>query len=177
MQQLYKNANAAVGLERLYARLKGELKRLDRERAKAVLETERLLASISAERASRAGQMEKAGATLLLLEPNITLDSIQPIVTTQRLALIPHGGLRSETLSILREHGSWMTSAEIHETLVARTGIVFPSQELKRKHRQTLREALGVMASLDPPRVEREHDLKPGAFIEQRWRLGAMFRE
>lgn len=178
MQTLYKNANAVVGLERLYARLKGELKRIDRESANVASEAQRALASLSAERAFRLEQMEKTGATLRLLEPDVALDSIAPVTTRTRTSRLRHGDVRREILAILREHDRWMSAVEIHEMLLTRNGIVFADREQKRMHLQKLREALHALANFDPPRLEREHDLKPGSFaIVQRWRLSAMFRD
>ena len=178
MDSLYKNTHAVVGLKRFYARLKGELKRIDLESEKLSAETKRSLDALAAEREARAKQMANVGGTLQVLNPAIELDGIQPVVTRSRVAHLRHGMLRREILAVLRANNDWMTVADLHDTIVQRNGVAFDSDEARRKHQQKLREALHVLLHMTPPRVEREHELAAGNFeFTQRWRLGAVFQD
>jgi hypothetical protein len=178
MESLYKNENAVVGLKRLYARLKGELKRIDSESEQIVAELKQRLEALAAERASRSKQMADVAGTLQLLSPGLELNGILPVVTRKRIAHLPHGTLRREILAVLRENGGWMTVANLHKAIIQRNGIAFGTTEAERKHRQDTREALHVMSHLTPPRVEKELDLPAANFkVEQRWRLGAVFQD
>lgn len=177
MDSLYKNTHAVVGLKRLYARLKGELKRIDHESEKLAAETKQSLDALAVEREARAKQMANVGGTLQVLNPAIELEGIQPVVTRSRVAHLPHGTLRREILAVLRAHNDWMTVSDLHDAIVQRNGVAFDNIEAKRKHQQKLREALHVMLQMVPPRLEREHELAAGNFeFKQRWRLGALFQ-
>jgi hypothetical protein len=173
MPKPYRNANASAGLRTMVARLKGELKKLDRQRAK--LEQE--LAKVAAQRAQRANDLEHVGQSLLLLQPDIVLADIAPVVPAEPAGHLGYGTLRSEILAVLKEAEDWLTGAQLHEAIVRRKNIVFANLAERQKHLQHLREALHVMANRTPPQVEREHKLTIGGpTILQRWRLGAMFR-
>ena len=125
METLYQNSHAVVGLKNLYARLKGELKRIDCESGKLAAKDKLRLNALAVERECRAKQLEHVATTLQLLSPAIELEGIRTILTRPRVAHLPHGKLRKEILIVLRKLDDWVTAANLHAVIIQRNGITF----------------------------------------------------
>lgn len=172
---LYQNRHLVKGLCALYARVRGEILRLDRTLATATQFGD--VESVQqAKRQDWRAHAEAIARTLGLLDPTVDCAAIAPVVTTPKVGHLPYGGLRRAIVSELRRINSWTTVTDLHRAIIQRHRLTFVSRTAQAAHLQKVREALHALANATPARVERELPLsKSGTGQEQRWRLSRLF--
>lgn len=167
--QIYHNKLLLDGLRRYCARLKGELKRADRDmRARRADRN-----AIQARRDHYAGVLTHVELTLLSLAPKTDFAAIRPLVTLLEPYLTDKNELRREIIRQLKIATEPLTLNALHARIVASMKLEFETEEDRARHRAVIMDALHRMRRATPSVVEALLPLKFGQFNqpEQLWRL------
>jgi hypothetical protein len=166
--QVYFNLKVVDGLLAYAARLKGELKRADRELqgrkadCKAITERRQHYATLLA-------QVEAVGYSLA---PDIHWTDIPPKVTALASRTLP-GDLGAALIDCLKRQAEPLTVNAIHDIIVDQLGLTFASAKDKRRHRAVVVDALHMLRRGPPSVLECTESCVFGRFDqpEQRWRF------
>lgn len=167
--QVYRNQQLVKGLANYCGRLKGELKRADKDARSRRANLE----EINARRTHYAELLSHAEAVLRSLAPGIDLDAIPARVTQLQPYRTTKSELRMEIIRQLKRAPEPMALNELHAKIIQAMGLRFQSQKEKRRHRAVLMDALHALRRSTPPVVEALLPLEFGRFNqpEQRWHL------
>ena len=166
--QVYSNLKVVDGLLAYAARLKGEMKRADRELTARKADRE----AISARRQHYATLLAQVEGVGYSLAPDLDWTEVSPKVTAPP-PRTPPGELGAALLGCLKRQTEPQTVNAIHDLVISRLGLTFGSANERAKHRAVVVDALHALRRGPPSVVECTESCEFGKFGqgEQRWRF------
>lgn len=166
--QVYSNFKVVDGLLAYAARLKGEVKRADRELKGRKADRE----AISARREQYVALLAHVEAVGHSLAPDLDWTEVPAKVTAPPTRTTP-GDLGAALIKCLKPQVEPLTVNAIHDLVIDQLGLTFASAKEKRRHRAVVVDALHILRRGTPSVVECTEPCQFGKFDqpEQRWRF------
>ena len=166
--QVYRNLKVVDGLQVWVARLKGELKRADRDAKRPKADKE----SIAKRRQHYEAILTHVVGAGRAMASDIDWDGIAPKVSAPEYRT-NRSDLRIELIRYLKGQAEPVTLNVIHEAVVAALGLTFTSAKDEKRHRAVVMDALHDLKNGTPSVVETTVACKFGTFLqpEQKWRF------